>query len=75
MTLLSRPVREVADVVGRVFSRLAAIIIGFILIAVGLGMTTTIVMLPIGVPLGLLGVLILVGGIFARDDRSDRSST
>ena len=45
---------------------------GFILMMVGLGMTVTIVMLPVGVVLGLLGVAIFVGGIFAHDDEADQ---
>ena len=72
MSLLSRPIRQVADIVGRVFSRVAAVIIGFILTVVGLGLTATIVMLPIGVVLGLLGVAIFVGGILAPDDQTER---
>jgi len=72
MTLLSRSVRQVANIVGRVFNRLAAVSIGWVLMAVGFGMTVTIVMLPVGVVLGLLGVAIFVGGIFRRDDPSDR---
>ena len=72
MTLLSRSVRQVAHIVGRVFNRLAAVSIGWVLMAVGLGMTVTIVMLPVGVVLGLLGVAIFVGGIFRPDDRTDR---
>jgi hypothetical protein len=72
MTLLSRSVRRVADVVGRVFGRLTAMIIGCILTVVGLAMTATIVMLPVGIVLGLLGVAIFVGGLFAPDARTDR---
>ena len=72
MSILSRSIRQVADIVGRVFSRVAAVIIGFILMVVGLGLTATIVMLPIGVVLGLLGVAIFVGGIFAHDDQTER---
>ena len=72
MTIRSRPVRQVADIVGLVFNRLAAVIIGFIMMVVGLAMTATIVMLPVGVVLGLLGVVILVGGIFAPERRTER---
>jgi hypothetical protein len=72
MTLISRSVHRLADVVGRVFSRLAAVVIGFVLMMAGLGMTATIVMLPIGVVLGLLGVAIFVGGLFAPAERAER---
>ena len=47
----------------------AAILLGFVLIIVGLGMGVTMVMLPVGIVIGLLGVAILVGGLFVRVDR------
>jgi hypothetical protein len=47
--------------------RLAAVIIGFIGMIVGVGMMVTIVMLPAGVVVALLGVAIFVAGIFAPD--------
>jgi hypothetical protein len=68
MTLRARVVRSVAHLVRRVFSRLAAVVIGFVLMATGVGLTVTIVMLPVGIVLGLLGVAIVVGGLFARDE-------
>jgi hypothetical protein len=72
MTLRSRSAQHLADLVGRVFSRLAAMIVGFIMSAVGLGLTVTIVMLPVGLLLGLLGVAIFVGGLFAREDPTEQ---
>jgi len=72
MTRLSRLVRQLADIVGRVFNRLAAMTIGFILMVAGLGMTATIVMLPFGVVIGLLGVVIFVGGLFAPGEETAR---
>jgi hypothetical protein len=72
VTQVSSLVRRVADVVGSVFSRLAAIVIGFLLMTLGLAMTATIVMLPVGLAVGLLGVVIVVGGFFAPDDRAER---
>jgi len=71
MKLVTRSVHQAADIVGRLLGRVAAVIIGFVMIAVGVGMAVTIVMLPVGIITLLLGVLILVGGIFARDDRSE----
>jgi hypothetical protein len=70
MTPLSSAVRHTADIVGRVFHRLAALIVGFVLMVAGVGMTASIVMLPAGVVLGLLGVLIFLGGLFAPADRA-----
>jgi len=63
MTLFSRSIDRVADIVGRVFGRLAAVIVGFTMMMLGLGMTATIVLLPAGVVVGLLGVAIFVGGL------------
>jgi len=65
MTEISRSLRQVANTVSRVFGRLATLIIGFIMMVVGLAMTATIVMLPVGVVLGLLGVAVFVAGTFA----------
>jgi hypothetical protein len=65
MTEISRSLRQVANTVSRVFGRLATLIIGFIMMVVGLAMTATIVMLPVGVVLGLLGVAFVVAGTFA----------
>ena len=65
MTEISRSLRQVANTVSRVFGRLATLIIGFIMMVVGLAMTATIVMLPVGVVLGLLGVAFVAAGMFA----------
>ena len=48
------------------FVHTAAVIVGLVLMVVGLGMGVTMVLLPFGIVLGLLGVAILVGGLFAR---------
>jgi hypothetical protein len=73
MTIISRSARHVGEIVGRMFTRVVAMIIGVILMVVGLGMTATVVMLPVGIVLLLLGVAIFVGGIFAPDDQTLRS--
>ena len=39
---------------------------------VGLGLGVTMIMLPVGIVIGLLGVGLLVGGLFARIDGADR---
>ena len=72
MTLQSRSVRYVADVVGRFLGRLASMIIGFVLMFAGLAMMVTIVMLPVGVVVGLLGVGIFVAGLFAPIESTTR---
>jgi hypothetical protein len=54
--------------VGRFFEHVAAIVIGFVLMVIGLALGVTMIMLPVGVVVGLLGVALFVGGIFARID-------
>lgn len=51
------------------FEHAAAVFLGIVLIVVGLGLGVTMVMLPVGVVVGLLGVAMLVGGLFARVNR------
>jgi hypothetical protein len=46
------------------------VITGFVLMVIGLGMGVTMVMLPIGLVVGLLGFAMFVGGLFVR--MSDR---
>ena len=48
---------------------IAAIIAGFILMVVGLGLGVTMIMLPVGVIVGLVGVALFVGGFFAHVNR------
>jgi hypothetical protein len=74
MTRISRTFRQAADFVGHTFGRLAAMIIGLVMTAAGIGMTATIVMLPVGIIVWLLGVAIFVGGLFAHVEEPERSS-
>ena len=52
------------------FEHAAAVVIGLVLMIVGLGLGVTMIMLPVGITIGLIGVAMLVGGLFARVDRS-----
>jgi hypothetical protein len=64
-TLLDRPwVRTTESILGHI----AATIVGFVMMIVGLGLGVTMIMLPVGIVVGLLGAAILVGGLFARID-------
>jgi hypothetical protein len=57
--------------VGRFLEHAAAVVVGLILMIVGLGLGVTMIMLPVGIAVGLLGVAMVVGGMFARiDERS-----
>ena len=51
---------------GHFLGHVAAVVLGFVLIIVGMAMGVTMVLLPVGVVLGLLGVALVVGGVFAR---------
>ena len=55
-------VRNTESVLGHI----AAVIVGFIMMVVGLGLGVTMIMLPVGIVIGLLGAAIFVGGLFAR---------
>ena len=55
---------------GHFLEHAAAVVLGVVLMVVGLGLGVTMIMLPVGVVVGLLGVLLVVGGLFARIDKS-----
>jgi hypothetical protein len=40
---------------------------GFILMVIGLGLGVTMVMLPVGLVIGLVGFTMFVGGLFVRN--------
>ena len=52
----------------RLFEHTAAVVVGFVMMVVGLGLGVTMIMLPVGIVVGLLGVALVVGGLFARID-------
>jgi hypothetical protein len=58
--------RHILGGVASFFEHAAAAAIGLILIVVGLALGVTLIMLPAGVVVGLAGVLLLIGGLFAR---------
>jgi len=53
-----------------VLVHMAAIIVGFVMMVVGLGLGVTMIMLPVGIVIGLLGVAVFVAGLFARASTS-----
>jgi len=71
MNWLSRSNKQPTTAARRMPGRLAAVLVGLVMMVVGLGMTATIVLLPGGVILGLLGVATLIFGLFAPDLRGD----
>jgi hypothetical protein len=47
-----------------------AVLVGFVLMVLGLGLGVTMIMLPVGAVLGLIGFVLFVGGLFVRLDRA-----
>ena len=55
--------------VGRFLEHAAFVVLGLLMMIVGLGLGATIIMMPLGIVIGMLGVAAFVGGIFARIDQ------
>ena len=68
MTANSPAIRHIAGLVGSALGHIAAVIIGFVLMVVGLALGVTIIMLPVGLVVGMLGVAMVVGGFFGHID-------
>ena len=62
---------HVAGLFGSFFGHVAALIVGFILMVLGLALGVTMIMLPAGLALGLLGFLIFLGGLFAHIEEEE----
>jgi hypothetical protein len=67
VTTPAHSIRSLGGKIGRLLPRLVLVILGFVLMVIGLGMTVSVVMLPAGVVLGLLGLATFVAGLFAPD--------
>ena len=48
----------------------AFVVLGFVLMVVGLGLSVTMIMLPVGLVVGLLGFAMFVGGLTMHMDQS-----
>jgi hypothetical protein len=55
-------VRVVESVLGHV----AAIVVGFVMMVLGLGLGVTMIMLPAGLVIGLVGVAVFLAGLFGH---------
>ncbi len=49
-----------------ILGHVAAVVIGFVMMVVGLGLGVTMIMLPVGLVIGLTGAAVFVGGLFAH---------
>jgi len=48
----------------RFLGHATAVVVGFILMIAGLAMGVTLVLLPIGIPVGLAGIVLFMWGLF-----------
>jgi hypothetical protein len=56
--------KELTKGAGRLLEHVGAIALGLILMIAGLAMGVTVVALPVGVPLGLVGLGVFLWGLF-----------
>jgi hypothetical protein len=61
--------RHLVETGERILAHTIAVAVGFLLMIVGMGMGVTMVLLPIGLPLGLAGLLLFVWGLFSTAPR------
>jgi hypothetical protein len=45
----------------------AFVVVGFVFMVIGLGLGVTMIMLPVGLIVGLIGFAMFVGGLLVRD--------
>ena len=73
MDHLLRVINQVADFLDRLLGRTAWLVLGVFLMLVGLGMMASIVLLPGGVAIGVLGALLIAIGLRPRKDDEQRA--
>jgi hypothetical protein len=64
------PRSEILSFVVGLVEHVFFVITGFALMVVGTGLSVTMIMLPVGLVLGLLGFAMFVGGLTVRFNRS-----
>ena len=52
-----------------VLVHVAAIVVGFIMMVLGLGLGVTMIMLPVGLIVGLAGAALVIAGLFVHINR------
>jgi hypothetical protein len=60
--------RHALSGLGRFFEHAAFTVLGFVMMIVGLALGVSMIMLPVGIAVGLLGMAIFIGGLFAHID-------
>jgi hypothetical protein len=61
--------REWVGTVETILGHVAAIVVGFIMMVVGLGLGVTMIMLPAGLVIGLIGVALFISGWVSWSDQ------
>ncbi len=70
--------RKLLEKGGQVLSHVAAVVIGLVLMVIGLGLGVTLIMLPVGIVVGLIGVGAFVWGLVGHlgsDGKNGRDSS
>ena len=71
MTTFPRTFADVANSVARPLGRIPTTVAGFVVAMIGLAMCVTIVMFPLDVTLGLIGIAVVLCGLFAPPMSTD----
>ncbi len=58
--------KELAKGAGLLVVHVAAIVVGFILMMLGIGLGVGLVTLPVAIPIGFAGLFVFLWGLFAR---------
>jgi hypothetical protein len=61
--------RQWVGTVETILGHVAAIVVGFIMMVVGLGLGVTVIMLPVGLVVGLMGVALFISGWVSWSDQ------
>jgi hypothetical protein len=61
--------RQWVGTVETILGHVAAIVVGFIMMVVGLGLGVTMIMLPVGLVIGLIGVALFISGWISWSDQ------
>ena len=67
--------RRLLEAGERFLGHTIAVVAGLVLMIVGLGMGVTMVLLPIGLPVGLAGLLLVLWGLYFGPPRQRTSGT
>jgi hypothetical protein len=65
--------QELVKGTGRFVAHVLSLVAGLILIVAGIAMGVTIAMLPIGIPIGFLGLALFMWGLFGWQEESKPS--